>query len=368
MLALFALGVASADWYSTSGKNLKNGAGSTVRLSGLNWFGFETTNEVFHGLWAHGLHDMVTEVAQRSFNCWRIPISAKVLQDWKAGQPLAKWGNNPMYNQDLEGKTNLDVFDAFVADVKKAGKMKIYLDCHSVLDGTYMNNLWYDGTHPPEYVIGALEWFAKRYKDEDTIVGIDVKNEPHGRCDKTDAATWDESSSQTNWKHFVEQAAARIHAVNRNLLILVEGIECYKNIWGWWGGNLVPVKEYPIKLGVANKLVYAPHEYGPAVSQQKWFHAGFSYDTLYKEHWQEQWMYIIEGDIAPILIGEWGGHTTGDDATWMKATVQLITKYGLSQTFWCLNPNSGDTGGLLNGDWKTWDEVKYNIIKPCLVK
>jgi endoglucanase len=189
MLALFALQAAAADWYSTSGKNLKNGAGSTARLSGLNWFGFETTNEVFHGLWAHGLHDMVTEVAQRSFNCWRIPISAKVLQDWKAGQPLLKWGNNPMYNQDLEGKTNLDVFDAFLADVKKAGKMKIYLDCHSVLDGTYMNNLWYDGTHPPEYVIGALEWFAKRYKDEDTIVGIDVKNEPHGRCDKTDSVT-----------------------------------------------------------------------------------------------------------------------------------------------------------------------------------
>jgi hypothetical protein len=42
---------------------------------------------------------------------------AKVLQDWKAGQPLLKWGNNLMYNQDLEGKMNLDVLDAFLADV-----------------------------------------------------------------------------------------------------------------------------------------------------------------------------------------------------------------------------------------------------------
>jgi hypothetical protein len=366
MFALFAARVA-ADYYSTKGHSIVNGAGVTTRISGLNWFGYETNNEIFHGLWANGLHTLVKAVADRKFNCFRVPISAKVLNDWKSGMPKTKWDNDPAYNADLQGKNNLEVFEAFVADLKK-NNLRMYLDIHSVVDDSYMQNLWFDGTHPPEYLISGVEWFAKKYKGDDTIIGIDVKNEPHGRCDKTDAATWDESSSQTNWKHFVEQAAARIHAVNRNLLILVEGIECYKNIWGWWGGNLVPVKEHPIKLGVPNKLVYAPHEYGPAVSQQKWFHAGFSYDTLYKEHWQEQWMYIIEGDIAPILIGEWGGHTTGDDATWMKATVQLITKYGLSQTFWCLNPNSGDTGGLLNGDWKTWDEVKYNIIKPCLVR
>jgi aryl-phospho-beta-D-glucosidase BglC (GH1 family) len=52
-----------------------------------------------------------------------------------------------------------------------------------------MNNFWYDGTHPPEYVIDGLECFAKRYKDEDTIVGINVKNEPHGCYDKTDSVT-----------------------------------------------------------------------------------------------------------------------------------------------------------------------------------
>jgi endoglucanase len=366
MLALFAAR-AAADFYSTRGHSIVNGAGVTTRLSGLNWFGYETNNEIFHGLWANGLHTLVKAVADRGFNCFRVPISAKVLNDWRAGMPKTKWDNDPAYNADLQGKNNLEVFDAFVGDLKK-NNLKMYLDIHSVVDDSYMQNLWFDGAHPPEYLISGVEWFARRYRGDDTIVGIDVKNEPHGRCDKADSATWDESSSQTNWKHFVEQAAARIHAVNPGLLILGEGIECYKNTWGWWGGNLVAVKEHPIKLTVPNKLVYAPHEYGPTVSTQKWFHAGFNYDSLYKEHWEDMWMYIYEGDIAPICIGEWGGHTTGDDLTWMKATVQLIARYGLSQTFWCLNPNSGDTGGLLNYDWKTWDEVKYNIIKPCLVK
>jgi hypothetical protein len=102
---------------------------------------------------------MVDEVAARYFNCWRVPISGKVLRDWKNGSPNMNWGNNPMFNKDLEGKSNLEVFDQFVADIKQ-NNMKMYLDVHSVLDGTYMNNLWYDKSHPPEYIRGGLEWFA----------------------------------------------------------------------------------------------------------------------------------------------------------------------------------------------------------------
>jgi hypothetical protein len=31
-----------------------------------------------------------------------------------------------------------------------------------------------------------------------------------------------------------------------------------------------------------------------------------------------------------------------------------------------LNANSGDTGGLLNHDFQTWDEEKYEFLKPVL--
>ena len=43
-----------------------------------------------------------------------------------------------------------------------------------------------------------------------------------------------------------------------------------------------------------------------------------------------------------------------------------IVENGLHQTFWCINPNSGDTGGLLLDDWRTWDETKYALLKPAL--
>jgi endoglucanase len=50
----------------------------------------------------------------------------------------------------------------------------------------------------------------------------------------------------------------------------------------------------------------------------------------------------------------------------MAALRDLIVQHKLHQTFWVLNPNSGDTGGLLLDDWKTWDEQKYALLKPAL--
>ena len=52
--------------------------------------------------------------------------------------------------------------------------------------------------------------------------------------------------------------------------------------------------------------------------------------------------------------------------SWMTDMRQLIKKYRLNHTFWCINANSGDTGGLLLDDFKTWDEEKYAFVKEVL--
>jgi aryl-phospho-beta-D-glucosidase BglC (GH1 family) len=370
MIAFLALHSWSAgDWYTTKGHDIVNSQGKVVRLSGLNWFGFDTSNEVFHGLWSVNMHNIVKQVYERGFNCFRVPISAKVLQDWKNGRTKKDWPNNQEANKDLVGLTNLQVFDLFITDLKKY-KLKMFIDIHGIKDDIYQDGLWFDKDHPVSYIEGALEWFATHYRDEDTVIGIDLFNEPAGHCQaQSGAARWDNSTSPENWKRWIETIIPKLLTINPNLLMLVEGIECWEGSWGWRGGNLVAYSYFPFNLGkYAKQLVFAPHEYGPAVyKDQWWFKKGFNYQTLYDDHWYGMWMYLWERKNGPILIGEWGGHTTGDDLTWMKALVQLITKYQLSQTFWCLNPNSGDTGGLLLNDWKTWDEVKYNIIKPVLV-
>ena len=129
------------------------------------------------------------------------------------------------------------------------------------------------------------------------------------------------------------------------------------------------VRKYPIDFGSPERnaqIVYSPHDYGPIVYEQPWFQGGFTYDSLMEDAWYDYWLYIQEENIAPIFVGEWGGFMEGDNLKWMGYFRQLIAEKHLHHTFWCFNANSGDTGGLVKDDFKTWDEEKYNFVKEVL--
>jgi hypothetical protein len=152
---------------------------------------------------------------------------------------------------------------------------------------------------------------------------------------------------------------------------MIEGIETCNGQTAFWGGSLQGVRNYPVNFGSADRndqIVYSPHDYGTAVYQQPWFHNGdFSFNTLYNEYWHNMFLYIKEENIAPLLIGEWGGFMDGGaNEHWMNLEAQMINRYGLSHTFWCFNANSGDTGGLVGYDFQTWDEAKYALVRPTL--
>nr|BAF57415.1 putative glycosyl hydrolase family5 [uncultured symbiotic protist of Mastotermes darwiniensis] len=366
MLVLLAsFGVAY--YISASGNELVDPTGKQLRITGINWFGFETSQSAFHGLWNANLHKVVQQVAEHGFNCFRCPISCDLIHKWMRGDktPLQWINTEPDANPDMKGISSRGIWDMFMADCKKAG-IKVFIDIHGIQPDSYTLPLWGD----TEYLISALEWFANEFKNDDTFIAIDVKNEPHqqGQGCGTGAndAVWESSTRSNNWPYVAGLAGKRILAKNPGLLILVEGNQCYKGDSSWWGGNLAGVKDIPVDVGNPKKLVYSPHEYGPSVNDQAWFHPTINYDQLYSQHWHKHWLYIHEEGIAPLLIGEWGGKLSGTNTQWMKLFVNLIAQYGLSHTFWCLNPNSGDTGGLLKDNWKDWDEEKYAFIKPCL--
>lgn len=69
--------------------------------------------------------------------------------------------------------------------------------------------------------------------------------------------------------------------------------------------------------------------------------------------------------------GEWGGQdldTPGKpDATWHAAFADYIIKLGATdQFYWCLNPTSSDTGGILNGDWATPVQYKLTLLNKVV--
>ncbi|MCM1326572.1 MAG: cellulase family glycosylhydrolase [Bacteroidales bacterium] len=370
------------DWLFTDGNKIVDKDGKQVWLTGVNWFGYNTGTNTFDGLWNSQLVPTVKGIADHGFNLIRVPMSAELINQWAAGEyPRANYNN--AYNEELNAMNSLEIFDYFLALAEENG-IKVMIDIHSAETNAsgHTVNLWYTDKVTVEDYYAALEWMAERYKDNDTVIAYDLKNEPHGKPNEgKNAAVWNDSKDANNWKYVAETAAAKVLSKNPNVLILVEGTEIYPMKKGgdysstdsgdyyfnWWGGNLRAVADYPINLGkYQNKLVYSPHDYGPTVYEQPWFQKNYTYDSLMEDCWHDNWFYIYEEDIAPLLIGEWGGFMREPNLTWMTYMRQLIGTYHLNHTFWCLNANSGDTGGLLLDDFTTWDSEKYNFVKEVL--
>ena len=372
------------DWLHTDGNKILDKDGKQVWITGVNWFGYNTGTNTFDGLWNSELEPSVKAIADHGFNLIRVPMSAELINQWADGEyPQANYNN--AYNEELNAMNSLEIFDYFLKLAEENG-MKVMPDIHSAnTDASGHNaNLWYTDRVSAKEYYAALEWLADRYKDNDTIIAFDLKNEPHGKPNEGDqAAIWNDSKADNNWKYVAETAAKKVLAKNPNVLIMVEGTEIYpKNIkknsdyksqdnedyyFNWWGGNLRGVKDYPIDLGEhQDKLVYSPHDYGPTVYEQPWFEGSYDFKSLTKDCWQDNWLYIHKDKTAPLLIGEWGGFMTEPNITWMTYMRKLIKDNHLNHTFWCFNANSGDTGGLVLDDFKTWDDEKYDFVKEVL--
>ncbi len=371
------------DWLYTKGNAIVNRNGTKVWLTGLNWFGYNTGTNCLDGLWNADLKKSVESIANKGFNLIRVPISSELVLNWKKGvYPKANY--NTSINSYLNGKNSLEILDYFVSLCRTNG-IKIMFDIHSAKTDPmgHQYPVWYNGSITEANYISSLTWLAKRYKNDDTVVAYDLKNEPHGGANDTTKAIWNGSTAKNNWRYISQKAALKVLEVNPNVLVLVAGTEIYprnskgnadyssKNAsdyyYTWWGANLRGVKKYPVQLGkYQNKLVYTAHDYGPTVYNQPWFQKNYTYNSLMKDCWRDNWFYIHEQKIAPVLIGEWGGYMTEPNLKWMTYMRKLIKSNRLNHTFWCFNANSGDTGGLVKDDFTTWDMKKYNFVKQVL--
>jgi aryl-phospho-beta-D-glucosidase BglC (GH1 family) len=124
------------------------------------------------------------------------------------------------------------------------------------------------------------------------------------------------------------------------------------------------VKEFPVRLNTPNKLVYSAHDYDKNVHMQDWFTEPDFPDNM-PPIWDDKWGYIVKEDIAPVLIGEFGSLLRdATDVKWLGNLIDYMKENEVHWTFWCLNPNSGDTEGILGYDWKTVNTKKDGILTP----
>ena len=399
-----------ADWLHVNDKaQIVDMNGNEVWLTGINWFGYNVGSQIFDGAWSANVHHCLDLIADHGFNLLRVPMSTQILLQWKNNEPdplikLNEYENPELTIEGVKGGTpmySFDIWNQVVAWCRENG-IKIMMDIHSATTNAAGHNyaLWYDSNYSTDDWLEALAWFSDYYKDDDTIIAIDLKNEPHGKKDDGTFAKWDGSTDENNWRYAAELGAKACLDQNPNLLIMVEGIEVYPKFeegenWSspsvdyanyprspyhgaWWGANFRGVREYPVDLGEhQSQLVYSPHDYGPEVYNQSWFYLNddsktFTRQTLLDDYWYDTWAYLVEEQISPLLMGEWGGWVdeehdkTGENRHWLQELRDYMIDKHIHHTFWCFNENSSDTGGLMYDNFQKWDDQKYEFIEPAL--
>ncbi|MEH1841890.1 MAG: cellulase family glycosylhydrolase [Nostoc sp.] len=345
---------------STIGRTIVDVKGKVVLLRGVNWFGMETDTHAPHGLWRRDYKEMLAQIKNLGYNVIRFPYSVAALRSFNVSGIDYTIGSNI----ELQGRTPLEVMDLVIQEAERQGLL-ILLDSHRLND-QQIPELWYgDGFTEADW-IDTWTMLAIRYKNQTNVIGADLKNEPHGK------ASWGDNNISTDWRLAAERAGNAILSVNPNWLIVVEGVE--KNVPGqklpqhWYGGNLEGVKKYPIRLSRSKKLVYSPHEYGAGVYNQPYF-SDSNFPNNIIDRWQIGFNYIASQNLAPILIGEFGGRQVdlnSKEGIWQNELVKYIQKNNLSFTYWSWNPDSSDTGGILLDDWQSVDLPKQQLLSQLL--
>eukprot|EP00727_Mastigamoeba_balamuthi_P014627 m51a1_g9790 putative cellulase (472) ;mRNA; r:1749423-1751101 len=368
LLALSAAAALGAQCYSPSSLEFtsENGRininGAEFKLKAINWFGFETTNNVFHGLWANDYKAVLDIVKNNGFNALRVPFWLGLALNDANPNSVTTYG----MNEDLVGKTSLQILDIIVKAAAERGIL-IMLDLHSFEQGTFAGDgKWYDDKHPESTVLAMWDKLVARYKDQWNVFAFDLKNEPH-QC------TWATGNAATDWDSAIVRIGEHIFKQpgGSRFLVFGEGIghtdKCGPACF--WGENFAVAKSNPVKFSTPayqKKFVYSPHVYGPNVDPQKTYWNAANFPDNMPEIWDAHFGLVAKQTGNAVVIGEWGGNpdATTSNGKWMSKLVDYLKQRDIAGTFfWCLNPNSGDTGGVMSNDWKSVDSGRLDLLK-----
>jgi endoglucanase len=349
------LGAPAAQAYYVSGGRIYDEQAKRLTIQGVNWFGFETETRVVHGLWARNLTDMLDQMKSLGFNAVRVPFCPAVING--AATSSIDFSKNP----SLQGLTSLQVLDVLATEMDKRGLY--FLMDHHRPDCNAISELWYINGYTEAQWIADLKFIAGRYKDYRYFLGMDLKNEPHG------AARWGSGNAAVDWNSAAERASAAVLSVAPNALIFVEGVGdgsyCTTvNSGVWWGGNVNPQLCKPLNIP-ADRLVLSPHVYGPDVFNQSYFSAADfpnNLSAVWNSHFGD-----AQTQGYAVVLGETGGkYGKGDpkDKVFQDSLFAYLKQRNLRDVFyWSWNPNSGDTGGILNDDWTTVRQDKVSLLQ-----
>jgi endoglucanase len=333
------------------------------RLASVVWYGAESPDWVPYGLDHNSVQAIARLIKEMGFNSVRLPWCNEMYE------------TNPVIaasllsaNPSLLGKTALEVLDVVIEALAGEG-IVIILDNHRsrgdwCCDVAHGDGLWRTAEYPEANWIADWEGLVRRYLLQPAIVGADVRDAPRAQlassappsctdCNDTcpcDVATWGGTDPLTDWPSAAERAGNAIHAINPDLLIIVEGVELSRTI---------PANLRPVVLAVAHRVVYSPHDYPYTYDGVMAF---ASYDA-FRTTLDQAWGFLLtEGQpyTGPVW-SVFGANHRGVDATWWGWMRQYVREKDVDWAYWALNGTEGrgysrtfgaeEQFGMLNVDW-----------------
>ncbi len=365
--ARLAAAVGTGYWH-TSGNQIIDSAGNPVRIAGVNWYGFETPDEVAHGLWAQDYHTIINDIAALGYNTIRIPFSNQMEETPIVPQNLSFFNNSGPINTDLKGLNAVQILQKIVAYAGQVG-LKVILDDHRSEAGesAEQNGLWYTSAYPASAWTNDWVTLAKMFAGNPTVVGFDLRNEPHTPTGDTYAqgATWGTADPNTDVRLAYEQAGNAILGADPGALVFCEGVSENPDAAAsggfdstWWGGDLVQAAQFPVVLTAPGHVVYSAHDYGPNLFQQAWFNSSTTPASL-DAVWNKNWGYLYAQGNAPVWVGEFGTDNTASDISsstpgsqgqWFSSLVSYLSANPwMGWTYWALNGE--DSFALLDNNY-----------------
>lgn len=353
VLAVFLAGaICSAEQPSitpplhTDGYRILDSANHPVRLTSVNWYGFDEKEYVVGGLDHAPLAEIIQQIRKIGVNSVRLPWANETLER----NPLP-----PAYaisaNPQFKNMRAMEIMDAVIAALASAHIMVI-LDnhvsradwCCSETDG---NGLWYNAEYPEDHWLADWRSIARRYRNQPWVVGADLRNELRN------GAAWGGGNPKLDWHAAAERGGKAVLSANPRLLVMVEGPDYSTNLTGF--------DKLPVHLPLPHRLVYSPHAY----YDQKY---PFSSVDEMKQGYEARVGYLMHAQPAvPLWIGEFGtcqNLSCGGNSEWFRLFVQFLRDNSrLSWSYWPLNgtQSSGvsrkydaiETYGLLSPDYKS---------------
>ena len=193
-------------------------AGHLVRLTSVNWYGFDQKELVVGGLDHAPLATIISQIRAIGVNSVRLPWANETL-DRNPVVPEYAIKANPQFR----GKRAMEVMDA-VIDALAHAHLMIILDNHVSRadwcckddDG---NGLWYNAEYPEDKWLADWQTIVRRYKHQPWVVGADLRNELRS------GARWGGDDPRLDWHAAAERGGNAVLAVNPRSLVMVEGPE-----------------------------------------------------------------------------------------------------------------------------------------------